>query len=989
MMNNFKKTILIFTVLIGVSCLFGFSFSKVSNAFTLCSDDDFCGGFKEFPRISCQKDIINKICIPNTFGYTTLYCNPQCQLGQDVAVGCIEEFDGNGNLIDCSRDYEYQDGTCCINDGSGGTGGCTNCSGTGEDPPSVCGNGICEADEDASCSDCTHTPQCGCYDACVPSDDPICEDGMHFETPLSGTGSCNKDCGTHGGLYCAYPNWNECPQSNSNDCSTHYVILDAWEYFDTKPPTCNASNGECQLNQDLCHTTGFAADPDRYSGNISGGEGINVEGSVYYDLFEDYGTASQQWLKSGPINLPSWSHICRLAAEKKWGEDMFWYYNPICDQCGGDNPEGNGSTEDECHHRWDVTLPIELRDGQDHNVRMIWYDFEKNGCKYDPAWEATEQCTAFDNSECEAMQIEDLSGNIIAVRGSGVTPTLEIGEDYVVKTTFKNNGSKTWDAGNNGYRLAPNSDPLNGIKLEWNSLNPTCSNTNKAECVRWYNAFSNTLVPVDGSNWRLFSPVAPGGTVTHKLQFKADARESELGTTDYDRELSFSMLASSTNHPSYDRWMDPYNDTNPVISGEYCSMVVRLEYGTSEISGTVKIIDDDATCTGTQVLSSSSSPAPTFATGNPTLHAYSGATEVGSYTYNTSTGAFSLSDLEDATLSFTATPNSLPTTNAGVEYEPYCMNVNGTPYVFGTPFTIPVDTDFSNVTFGFKQKNKYENGWISSFDGDVYARNSITLSDIPDTLTQAPLQNDTLNVVANTNMDAVVQYGQIFKDASDNAVSNDKIYDANAATLLNFMPSYWPYPNEAVFTPPANAIALPTGNLRVDKVYYTDTASALDSQLKLGYNVNDPAGTGDKVVVIYYTGTDPVQIDTGVRPNGGSADKRLLLISSADVIVNKDIGFINENTYTSNYANANLQVGVITKGKFTVQGNNDPNNPDDKYIVIESPIVAKDGIENIRNIGPLKNAYAPSVTYKYNPVFLTSVGEISGLYSSQVKWIIQ
>ena len=135
---------------------------------------------------------------------------------------------------------------------------------------------------------------------------------------------------------------------------------------------------------------------------------------------------------------------------------------------------------------------------------------------------------------------------------------------------------------------------------------------------------------------------------------------------------------------------------------------------------------------------------------------------------------------------------------------------------------------------------------------------------------------------------------------------------------------------------------------------------------------------GDGVAVVFVDG----DLEFENEFTTGSNDSRVVFVVDGGVTISSDVG----TDVISSSTTPHIQAGIIARQGIVFESNgNDPS--DDLSIVVEGPLVSKDGsIEFNRDRG-LSNGY-PAEVVVYNPIYLNSLKD-SLIAEISVMWMIK
>lgn len=287
------------------------------------------------------------------------------------------------------------------------------------------------------------------------------------------------------------------------------------------------------------------------------------------------------------------------------------------------------------------------------------------------------------------------------------------------------------------------------------------------------------------------------------------------------------------------------------------------------------------------------------------------------------------------------------------EYTLKCLN-NSTSGVVGNSAIIDVNSD-TTAHLGYELTSS---GWFQALGGSIFAGGSniesvsvglpgSALTDFTNYLIDGPgsLFTSTLFSVKDTNDENRVV------DNSSNSLDDNKYYYEDLGEDTTFWPSYFS------FSPSSDAGSINDVNGLIAGEYY-DLGSDPDA-LSGNYTVS-----GDGVAVVYVEGT--LTFDGNFR---SSNDNRILFVVDGSVEFSSDIGEAAPTASTDPH----VQAGIIAKGSIDFEST---GAEDDTTIIVESPLVAKDGsIVFGRNRG-IDNSY-PGTVVKFNPIYILDASDSS------------
>ncbi|MFA6981680.1 MAG: hypothetical protein WC243_01485, partial [Patescibacteria group bacterium] len=254
-------------------------------------------------------------------------------------------------------------------------------------------------------------------------------------------------------------------------------------------------------------------------------------------------------------------------------------------------------------------------------------------------------------------------------------------------------------------------------------------------------------------------------------------------------------------------------------------------------------------------------------------------------------------------------------------------------------------------------------GWMTSISGDVYSKTTIdqtvpttaaptfkgTLVQSADYETYAFSDDEILVGTAGENSES-----RIFDDGSDNGAASglgaskfDISLDLDAPGDTGSLNVSNPFSN--VSTGAAHKIDVSAFNSYF-KNYATDTVE---------YSVE-----GNGVAVVYITGAGVVDISKGFRPANVNTGGRILLITTNEVMIRKNVGMAAPAVDSV----ANIMASITTSKDITIES--DPLA--ELSLVVQGSLISTKGIVKMSRDRVLQNSF-PSLVVRYDPAYLYSL----------------
>ncbi len=297
--------------------------------------------------------------------------------------------------------------------------------------------------------------------------------------------------------------------------------------------------------------------------------------------------------------------------------------------------------------------------------------------------------------------------------------------------------------------------------------------------------------------------------------------------------------------------------------------------------------------------------------------------------------------------------------------------------------SIAVDAQTSPTTLHLGY-NLASVGWFHVMDGDVFGgciedncAYSISLG-VPAT-TEGSFESSLLSgeglVVGNSDLSVKNP------DGSNAFTSESNDY---YATNVDGSTSYWP--ESFNFNAPSFADDVSScnnmfdGGLEAGKVYKVSRSCAQDGIDDLGgsnYRIN---GNGVAVVYVESDGTS-LTFDDNFRSNNQN-QRRVVFITESAVEFAKEIG----DDSPTNSTRPHIEASIIAKDDITFLSE---TNGTDKTIIVEGPLVTKDGSIKFERDRGTNNGY-PAEVIKYNPLYITAFEDVdhTAVRVFDVTWTI-
>ncbi len=273
---------------------------------------------------------------------------------------------------------------------------------------------------------------------------------------------------------------------------------------------------------------------------------------------------------------------------------------------------------------------------------------------------------------------------------------------------------------------------------------------------------------------------------------------------------------------------------------------------------------------------------------------------------------------------------------------------------------------------GFRLDSK---GWFTSIAGDVYGG----CTECADAISLG-LPINPLGGFANYLIDSV---GSVFSrsDMSVKDADGNDHYSANNEYNAEFVSSnFWPKTMQFSSSAHSQSITgsvcenIFNGVLDAGKSYGL-TRECLQKgidNLSGDYEVD---GDGFAVLFVEADGTS-IDIDKEIKSQN---DNRILIVSEEVIDITSEIGYDSPTSSSS----PNIELGLISEQSINFNSGGD----NDTTIIVEGPIVTKNGVINFNRDRGLSNAY-PAEVVVYNPLYLTAfeLEEHPGLGIVNILW---
>jgi hypothetical protein len=196
------------------------------------------------------------------------------------------------------------------------------------------------------------------------------------------------------------------------------------------------------------------------------------------------------------------------------------------------------------------------------------------------------------------------------------------------------------------------------------------------------------------------------------------------------------------------------------------------------------------------------------------------------------------------------------------------------------------------------------------------------------------------------------------------------------------MASENPWPSTFSFDAPESANSVSNcdgmfGNLAAGEVYEASTSCVQDGldNLSGSYSVS-----GSGVAVVYVSGTDTLDFEKDFVSGNSN---RILFITQGSVRYDSALGTAAPDTSTS----PSVQASVIAEQSINFEST---GSQDDTTLVVEGPLVTKDGEVSFDRDRGLQNGF-PAEVVVYNPTYLVELTNATpaGVSSVDISWVIQ
>lgn len=295
------------------------------------------------------------------------------------------------------------------------------------------------------------------------------------------------------------------------------------------------------------------------------------------------------------------------------------------------------------------------------------------------------------------------------------------------------------------------------------------------------------------------------------------------------------------------------------------------------------------------------------------------------------------------------------------------------------PARVDLNEDM-DLSFGYRRASSMDVGWFTSIGGGIFSGGDLyrtvptnpvgfsgeLLDDFGDP--RYVFAGGDINVETGGGVSRVGSYGHMESMGGE----------------LSFLPTWFSV------NPPASATPITTlSNLDPEVVYVMDS-SRFDALISSSTLQCSSFISSSGVAVLYVVDDGaPITFDRDFCSSSG--DRRLVVITDADVIVTRDFG-IDSPTPGSG---ANLGVYLITSEDVVFEGTSDPLDNPDNSIVIQGGLASLGQIRFERDLG-LLNVF-PSEVLKYDHRFLYDLTRQAksspafsriGLFQTSVEWYV-
>ena len=318
-----------------------------------------------------------------------------------------------------------------------------------------------------------------------------------------------------------------------------------------------------------------------------------------------------------------------------------------------------------------------------------------------------------------------------------------------------------------------------------------------------------------------------------------------------------------------------------------------------------------------------------------------------------------------------------PVDKANFKYGLSCVNGSGSDIVSSSCATIDVDSSTQTYNLGYKM---ISSGWFNVIDGDVFGGCTSCVDSISIGI---PSEDDILGSFADSLISGV---GAVFANGSlsiknpsgdDRYVNDDNEYYAESMENSEFWSDDFSFNAPDGSEEVSDCSDFFNDSLEAGSTYEADTDCINDALSNSGgsYSLSE-----DGVAVVYITDFDTLEFEGEFKSSND--DRRVLFVTNGDVLFSGDLGEVAPTSSSDPV----VEAGIIAEASIVFESNG--NEPaDDTTIVVEGPLVSKDGtVDFDRDRGEL-NGY-PAQVVIFNPIYLKELKETRSSVVD-ISWMVQ
>jgi hypothetical protein len=273
----------------------------------------------------------------------------------------------------------------------------------------------------------------------------------------------------------------------------------------------------------------------------------------------------------------------------------------------------------------------------------------------------------------------------------------------------------------------------------------------------------------------------------------------------------------------------------------------------------------------------------------------------------------------------------------------------------------------ATVSFGFSPVSNDK--WFTAIDGDVYG-DSISAYVSP-----SPLGGFSPYLINTQTGSSVGGFGFSAGLIDTQASGTDVSEQGGSAQRLAVMPSYPPtdqWLNKFSFSVPSSAItSIPSGNTFEEGKVYSFSVSEFNQILDSGsYSFADGNSNAPAAAIVYVTGNGTIDINKNFVSE--NEDKTLVVVSTADVNVSKDVG----TTVTGYTMTGPSQVDLVILAQNDINLQSQYNASTSTYdnpLTIYGSLVSAGTINPDRNLGDVYNQNYPATSIRFYPYLMSLI----------------